>query len=97
MLQQERVLVVASYNLTAAEVKQSERLYLVSGKLLGDKRIDLTQLCVVEFVPPLRYIEIYRNGIHKTKFFANVQHTADLRKDSKRLPMWEPLCYPDFG
>ena len=68
VLQQERVLVVASNHLTAAEVKQRERLYLVSGKLLGDKRIDVTQLCVVEFVPPLRHIEIYRNGCHNIFF-----------------------------
>ena len=82
MFQQERVLIVASNNLAAAEVKQSERFNLVSGKLLGDKRIDVTQLCVVEFVLPLRHIEIYRNGVHKTKFLAKVKHTADLGKDS---------------
>ena len=68
VLQQERVFVVASDNLTAAEVKQRERLYLVGWKLLGDERIDVTQLFVVKFVPPLRHIEIYRNCSHNIFF-----------------------------
>ena len=56
---------MASNNLIATEVQQRERLNPVSGEFLGDERIDVTQLCDVLFVPPLRYTEIYRNGIHK--------------------------------
>ena len=57
---------MASNNLIATEVKQRrERLNPVSGEFLGDERIDVTQLCDVLFVPPLRHTAIYRNGIHQ--------------------------------
>ena len=84
MLQQERVLVVASDNLAAAEVKQRERLYFVSGKLLGDERIDVTQLRVVEFVPPSRHVEVDGYCLHRECFNVLCKSTVKRRPDKRQ-------------
>lgn len=71
---------MASDNLAAAEVKQSERLNLVSGKLLCDKRIDVTQLCVVEFVPTTRHNEVNGDCLHFGAFIVNGVSFIDTRQ-----------------
>ena len=71
---------MASNHLTAAEVKQRERLYLVSGKLPGDERIDVTQLFVVEFVPTFRYIEVNGDCLHFGAFIVNGVSFIDTRQ-----------------
>ena len=68
------------HNLTSAEVKQRKRFYLISGKLLGDERIDVTQLCVVEFVPPLRHIEVNGDCLHFGAFIVNGVSFIDTRQ-----------------
>ena len=52
-------------NFGRSPFQQRKRLYLVGLKLLGDERIDVKQLCVVEFVPTLRHDEVNRDCLHR--------------------------------
>ena len=57
--EQVAVAVLLAYNFGARPMKQAKGLHLVGGEILSKQLINIAELFIGEFVPPLRHDEIY--------------------------------------